>query len=88
MTERDEIFRDIQTVLSGRPEREIIAALLTSLVTAIGVASKDLKHAESVVDAIPIELKPILRDNWDAYRKHGAKATAKANMIRNMAEIK
>lgn len=77
MSEREDIFRDIQTVLTGHSELAIIQALLTCLVTAIGVSAKNIQHAEGVINALPAELNPILRDEWTNYRKHRAQSEAR-----------
>lgn len=80
MTEQDEIFRDIQKVLAGHSERAVTYALLTSLIVAIGVGSESLSRAIAVIDALPTEMKPILRDKWGGFREHRARAELHTSM--------
>jgi hypothetical protein len=47
-------------------------ALLGSLLVVIGVAAPDLARAEAAIDALPTELKPLLRQEWVNYRLHRA----------------
>lgn len=74
MSDREDIFHAIQKVLTGRSEADVLHVLLASLVVAIGVASDDLARAEMLIDALPTELKQVLRANWADYRKHRTRA--------------
>jgi hypothetical protein len=70
VTEREEIFRAIQAALAGHSEKEVIGALLSSLVVAIGVSAESLSRAEAVINALPAELMPLLRAEWPKLRRH------------------
>jgi len=74
MSDREELFAHIQTVLAGHSESDVLRTLLQSLLVAIGVSAPSLARAEAVIDALPAELKPILRREWQNYRAHRAKA--------------
>lgn len=87
MTERDELFRDIQNTLAGHSEVAVMQALLTSFVVAIGVSAESRSRAEEVINALPAELIPMLRENWAGYRKHRAKGDFAA-MIGNDGRVK
>ncbi len=80
MTERDDIVRDIQQVLAGHSEVAVLQALLTSFVIALGVSAESLARGEEVIDALPTELKPMLRDGWTGFRKHRARADFAASV--------
>ncbi len=69
-------FRQIQMVLAGHPEAVVMAVVLRSLLAVIGVSAPDLARAEALIDALPAELKPLLRAGWDDYRDHRAEAAA------------
>lgn len=88
MTEREELFRDIQAALAGHSEKEVIGALLSSLVVAIGVSAEDLAHAEATVDALPRELKPLLRTGWEGFRRHRTVAGIATEVADTMADPK
>ncbi len=70
MTERTQIFRDIQSVLSGHSEREILAALISSLVVHVGVSADNLEHAKTIARKLPDDMIPALVTDWDNLRKH------------------
>jgi hypothetical protein len=67
------LFHDIQVVLADWPERAVMQALLQCLLVAIGVSAPDLPRAEALIDALPAELKPLLRAEWVNYRLHRAR---------------
>lgn len=75
MSERNEIFREIQTILAGHTERETLAALVGCLVVAIGVASDSMDHATATIDALPADMKNALRIEWAKLRKHRNRVT-------------
>ena len=75
MSDSTDPFHQIQAVLAGHSEKQVMQALLQSLLVAIGVSAPDLEHAEALIDALPAELKPLLRAEWDNYRAHRAKAS-------------
>lgn len=74
MSERNEIFHAIQQALTGHSEAEGMAALISSLVVAIGVASDSMEQAKRTIDALPADMKRVLFSEWDNLRKHRAKA--------------
>lgn len=69
------VFQGIQRALAGHGERDVLHGLMMSLVTAIGVTAPDLDRAEQILDALPVELKPVLRAKWAEYRQHRARVT-------------
>lgn len=72
MSERTDLFHEIQVVLAGHSEATVMQALLKSLLVIIGVSAPDLARAEALIDALPTELKPLLRQEWVNYRLHRA----------------
>lgn len=73
MSDQDELFSAVQAVLAGHSERTVMQALLKSLLVVIGVSAPDLARAEALIDALPAELKPLLRQEWVNYRLHRAR---------------
>ena len=78
MSETNELFRAINAACAGHSESAVLQALLNCLVTAIGVTSPGLGRAEALIDALPGELKPLLRKNWQGYRRHRARAAKRS----------
>lgn len=76
MSERASLFAEVQAVLGGHSESEVMQALLQSLVVVVGVSAPDIDRAEAMLDALPAELKPLLRKDWAKYRQHRADAEA------------
>lgn len=74
MSDPGDLFHEIQVVLAGHSESAVMRALLQSLLVAIGVSAPDLARAEAMIDALPAELKPLLRQEWANYRLHRAKS--------------
>jgi hypothetical protein len=74
MSEREEVFRKIQLACAGHLEQDIIQALLHSVVVIMGVSAPSLERAEAAIDALPVELKMVLRQKWEAIRKHRERA--------------
>jgi hypothetical protein len=74
MSEQPSLFHDLQVVLGGHSEASVMQALLQSLLVCIGVSAPSLARAEALIDALPTELKPKLRQEWLNYRKHRAKS--------------
>lgn len=72
----NDLFRQIQAVLAGQSEAAVMQALLASLLAIIGVSAPNLARAEILIDALPAELKPMLRAEWLKYRAHRARASA------------
>lgn len=68
----EDLFRDVQTVLAGHSEMAVMQVLLQSLLVVIGVGAPSLARAEAAIDALPTELKPLLRQEWVNYRLHRA----------------
>ena len=81
MSETNKIFRDIQKCLAGHSEREVVSALISSLIVAIGVSSRDIAHAESVISALPNEMIPLLRQEWSGFRQHRTKAALRETVL-------
>lgn len=77
MSEREDLFPKIQAVLAGHSEMEVMQALLKSLLVIIGVSAPDLPRAEALINALPAELKPLLRNEWANYRQHRARVATK-----------
>jgi hypothetical protein len=75
MDDQGELFHEIQLVLAGHSEAVVMQALLRSLLVVIGVSAPSLARAEALIDALPVELKPVLRKEWLNYRAHAAKAS-------------
>ena len=78
MTERNEIFHDVQAVLAGHSEGEVIAALMASLAIAIGIRSDDMRHAEAVIKSAPDDMIRTLRQEWPKLRRHRAASDLRA----------
>lgn len=74
MDERTHLFNKVQLALAGHSEREVAHVLLTSLLIEIGVGAENLPKAIAVIDALPTELKPLLRERWGEFRRHRAQA--------------
>lgn len=70
MTERTEIFREIQSILSGHSEREILAALISSMIVHIGVAADSLEQAKRIARDLPDDMIPAIVSEWESFRKH------------------
>lgn len=70
MSERTQIFREIQSVLSGHSEHEVLGALIASLVVHIGVSADNLEHAKQIARQLPDDMIPPLVNDWDKLRKH------------------
>lgn len=74
MSDRETLFHKVQTALAGHSEAAVMQALLQSLLVVVGVSAPDLPRAEAMLDALPTELKPLLRRDWINYRLHSANA--------------
>jgi hypothetical protein len=70
MDPRNQLFHNIQTALGGHDETDVIAALISSLVVAIGVGSDDLRQANSVINSLPVDMKRVLMAEWPKLRQH------------------
>jgi hypothetical protein len=79
MSEANNLFRGVQTLLAGHTEAAVMQALLQSLVAAIGVSAVDLDRARAIINALPMELTPMLEQGWLNYRAHRAKAAISQN---------
>jgi hypothetical protein len=79
--ERDEVFRKIQAACAGHQESDVVQALLRSVVIAVGVSAPSLPRAEAVLNALPAELTPFLREKWPSLREHRAKADRRRDTI-------
>lgn len=76
MSDANRLFHAVQATLAGQSEAAVMQALLTSLLAAVGVSAPSVARGEAMLDALPAELKPILRREWANYRKHRAAAAA------------
>jgi hypothetical protein len=76
MSDRSDLFHELQSVLAGRSEAAVMQALLQCLLVIIGVSAPDQTRAEELIDALPAELKPALEKQWLNFRLHRAKAEA------------
>jgi hypothetical protein len=76
MGDTKDLFGQIQAVCAGHSEAAVTQALLRSLLVVIGVAAPSLQRAEAILDALPTDMKPLLRAEWPKYRQHRAKASA------------
>jgi hypothetical protein len=74
MNDHEDLFRAVQFALAGHSEAAVMRVLLKSLVVVIGVSAPSVARAEALIDALPGELKPILRTEWLNYRAHRAQA--------------
>jgi hypothetical protein len=75
MSDHEELFKAVQVALAGHSEAAVMQTLLKSLLVIIGVSAPSLARAEALIDALPAELKPILRREWLNYRAHRARAS-------------
>lgn len=80
MTEREEIFRNIQQCLAGHSERDGISALISSLVVAIGVSSETISQARQIINDLPAEMNRAMAGDWEKFRRHRAKAQLRADV--------
>jgi hypothetical protein len=67
------LFQQLNAVLAGHPEDEVLPTVLQVLLTVIGVGAPDLARAEALIDGLPATLKPLLRKEWENYRAHRAR---------------
>ena len=74
MSERNQIFREIQTVIAGRSEKEVLHALAACLVIAIGVSSESKNHAIATIKGLPGDMKSVLDQEWPKLRAHRARS--------------
>jgi hypothetical protein len=74
MSERPDLFQQMQALFAGHSEAAVMRASLQSLLAVIGVSAPGLGRAEAMIDALPAELKPLLRRDWPKYRAHRGNA--------------
>lgn len=60
-----DLFDQIQQTVNGYSARPVIRALGNSMALAIGFMCDTPEEADSVIDALPTDLKDILRQEWD-----------------------
>jgi hypothetical protein len=78
MDPRNHLFHAIQATLGGHTETDVIAALISSLVVAIGVQAPDLQEAIYAIEDLPHTMKPILHQEWPKLRRHRAAMNLRA----------
>lgn len=76
MNDNKGLFQQVQAVLAGHSEAAVMQTLLQSLLVVIGVSAPSVARAEMLIDALPGELKPMLRAEWLNYRAHSLRMTA------------
>lgn len=67
---RNELFHAVQATLAGHSETDVMAALIGSLVVAIGIRSEDMRQAYAMINALPGDMKRVLVSEWPNLRRH------------------
>jgi len=68
-TECEELFLEFQEIMSGHTSGAVLQALLDSLSATLAFMVDDLSEADSMIDALPPEMKRDVRRKWAHARK-------------------